>query len=910
MKRPTRSRPGGRRGGSWRVAALLVPAAAGLALGLLPGVAAAQDPPLQRRAGLVVERVSLNDALLALRRSAGVSIAFSPDVLPPDLRVTCRCASVTVGEALRRLLEGTALTYRGTDTQVLVFLAEPAPAPAPRPPSRDRSDLGVIRGHVVTDGTGEPVSYATARLETGQGALADASGLFLVRGVPPGPHTLRVMSIGFEPWVLDGIELGAADTAVVSVPLRRAAIRLPELVVAPGTFGLLEATPPGTATAMSRQQVQVLPQLGEDVFRAMSRLPGVTSSDISTRLNVRGSLAREVSTRLDGLELYDPYHLGDWEGVFGIIDLNALGGATLNAGGFGVEYGGKAGAVMDMTSSPVLGLPRTNLGLTLSNATALGQGGFARDRGTWLVSGRRGSLGLLMKLVGADDRLSPQFYDGFAKVVYQVAPGHLLSARFLRAADDFSLRVEDWDGVHPVDGLEEATLDTRWASTYGWVTWEARAGSGLAATTMVWTGRLSRFRDGFMVDVGRVGIERASAVDDRGFTFFGARHSLAVELGPRTVFLGGAEALWGDASYGYERETETPVLIDGVSPALRFDTAHVAIGRSGHQLAAWAAVRARPVGALTLEAGLRYDRASHSGDENLAPRLLASLALGARTTVQASLGRYVQSQGMHELNVSDGETEYAPAELSNMAAVGVAHRLGSFANARLDLYRRVTNVPRPQYLNLEHSLRVFPEAETDRWRIDPMRGRAEGVELSLHGRAGAAWEWSAGYVLSQAEDELGEAQRCGSEIRCAGAGWVPRSRDQRHAVNARVSYRPNDRWHLTAMWLFHSGWPATAWAFDATELPDGSLFWSRTFGPVHGERLPGYHRLDLRATRAWNVGSGRLEVFLDVFNAYGRANEVALHYAASYVNGAARTVRGRGESMLPFLPSVGVRYQR
>ena len=898
-----------RRERSWRSGALLAPVAVALAVALLPDTGWAQSRPLEVRAGLEVAGVSLNEALLALRRSSGVSIAFSPDILPPDIRVTCRCANVTVGEALSRLLAGTSLTYSGTEARVLVLPAPSAP-PAP-PPSRARSDVGVVMGRVVEAETGDPVSYAAARLESGHGSLSSPSGQFLVRAVPPGRHRLSVTSIGFEPWILDGLDVAAGDTQVVSVPLRRVEIRLPELVVEPGAYGMLDAAPPGAADAVSRQQVQVLPQLGEDIFRAMSRQPGVASGDVSTRLSVRGSLDREVSTRLDGLELYDPYHLNDWEGMFGVVDLNALGQATLKAGGFGVEYGGKAGAVMDMTSSPVLGLPRANLGLTLSNATALGQGGFAGDRGAWLVSGRRGSVGLLMKLVGADDRLSPQFYDAFAKVAYQVSPHHLVSARILRAGDNFSLEVRDaWDGVHPINGVEEGSIHTRMTSTYGWASWEARAGSRLAATTMVWTGRLSRSRDGWMLDAGRVGTEWMKVMDDRDFSFAGARTALNLELGPRALFLVGAEALWGEARYAYDGDTRTPVLVAGTTRSLRVDTTHVDIEPSGSQLGAWAAVRTRAIDALTLEAGVRFDRASQSRAGNLAPRFLASLALGARTTIQASLGRYVQPQGLHELSVSDGETDFAAAELTDMAALGVAHRLGSLASARVDLYRRVTAHPRPQFLSLEQELRAFPEAEDDRWRMDPIRGRAEGIELSLHGRVRASWEWSASYTLARAEDLVAEAERCGSEVRCAGAGWVPRSRDQRHTVTAQASFRPNDRWHLSAAWVMHSGWPATAWVFDATALPDGTLFWTRTYGVVHGERLGAYHRLDLRATRAWNVGHGRLEAFVDVFNAYDRANEVALNYTAGYASGVVSTERRPGESMLPLLPSFGLRYQR
>lgn len=876
---------------------------AALALALVPAVLSGQSEPLQRRAGLAVTGVSLNDALLTLRQTSGVPIAFSPDKLPRDIRVNCLCRNMSVADALRRLLDGTSLTFRASGTQVLIV----------ETPSRTAVEAGIVRGRVVDAASGTPIAGALVSVSDNGVAVSDESGMFRIGPVPAGRYRLTVRRLGFEPQTLDGPVVSAGGADVLNVALKRAPTRLPDVVIAPATFGMLDVPSPAVVTVVSRQEVEVLPQLGEDIFRAMARLPGVTSGDISTRLSVRGSLDREVSTRLDELELHDSYHLNDWEGAFGIIDLNALGGATVRAGGFGVEYGGKAGAVLDMTSSPVLGLPATNLGFSISNATALKQGSFAGDRGTWLASGRRGSLGLLMRMVGADARLSPQFYDAFAKVSYQVSPGHQVSARLLRAGDDLSVHLKDaWDGVHPINGPEEGSLTTRWTSTYGWVTWEAKSGSGkVAATTMAWTGRMDRMRDGNMLDVGRpVGTERVSAVDDRNFSFAGVRESIAVELGSRLLVTGGAEVRWGDASFAYARARAVPVITANNTRGLRTDSARVELNRFGRDLALWSALRARPLASLTVEAGLRYDQASHSADREFAPRLLASLAVGERTTIRASLGRYVATQGLNELNVADAETEYSPAEVTNMAAAGVEHRLGESTVARVDLYHRATAGSRPQFLSLQRELSAFPEAEEDRLRIDPVRGRAEGLEFSMQGRVFASWDWSAGYALARADDELREGQRCRSEARCAGGGWVPRGRDQRHTVNVQASYQPSARWHLTAAWLYHTGWPATSWTYDWAELSDKSIFWTRHFNQVYSERLTPYHRLDLRATRTWTMRAGQFDLFVDLFNVYKRANEASLAYTGRIVDGTVRMRRQVSDQGLPFLPTVGFRYRR
>lgn len=43
-------------------------------------------------------------------------------------------------------------------------------------------------------------------------------------------------------------------------------------------------------------------------------------------------------------------------------------------------------------------------------------------------------------------------------------------------------------------------------------------------------------------------------------------------------------------------------------------------------------------------------------------------------------------------------------------------------------------------------------------------------------------------------------------------------------------------------------------------------------GPFYAERWPSYHRLDMRASRARQMGKSRLTFFIDVQNLYDRDN--------------------------------------
>ena len=77
---------------------------------------------------------------------------------------------------------------------------------------------------------------------------------------------------------------------------------------------------------------------------------------------------------------------------------------------------------------------------------------------------------------------------------------------------------------------------------------------------------------------------------------------------------------------------------------------------------------------------------------------------------------------------------------------------------------------------------------------------------------------------------------------------------------------------------------------------------------MNEERLPAYHRLDIRVSKQFTIGNGRLDIYVDVFNAYNRRNAEAFRYDAFITSeGRAVTVRGINP-LLSVLPSLGVRW--
>jgi hypothetical protein len=134
--------------------------------------------------------------------------------------------------------------------------------------------------------------------------------------------------------------------------------------------------------------------------------------------------------------------------------------------------------------------------------------------------------------------------------------------------------------------------------------------------------------------------------------------------------------------------------------------------------------------------------------------------------------------------------------------------------------------------------------------------------------------------------------------------------DQRHALQLQAAYRASSDWTLSADWVYHSGWPCTGETYTLAPLVRSANYISRTFGPMNGERLPAYHRLDVRASRRFQVRGGILSVYLDFFNVYDRKNPQSVDYYARWDRSQGRILVEEGfRDQLGMLPTFGLRWE-
>ncbi|MEN9636772.1 MAG: hypothetical protein RL077_5176 [Verrucomicrobiota bacterium] len=653
-------------------------------------------------------------------------------------------------------------------------------------------------------------------------------------------------------------------------------LKLAEVVVSPSRFGVADM-PMTAAASLTAAQLEVLPQVGDDLFRSIARLPGLAADDVSAQFWVRGAPPSELLVRLDGVDLIEPFHLKDVDGALSIVDPATIRRLDLSTGGFTAEYGDRLGGVLTMETKSA-SAPISAVSLSLTGLGAASQGVFAGNRGRWLASARRGYPDVALKLADRDDQIMSRYYDVTAKVEYAVTASQTVSLHALHAGDTFRY-----------DRLNSPSLVSGYDSDYVWGRWQGRVGEHLKGEAVVaWT-RLTWNRQGS----GRLEGFPFTLRDGRKLEQWSARQDWQWEWSDRLVFLGGLGAQRGESRYDYALTHQRTAVIAGTQ-VVATDRVNAVLAPSGDALHAYASAKFRPLPSLVLEPGVRFERTTPTGASRGDPRVHAALSLG-RATLRAAWGQYSQAQGLHELNIADGERSFRDPERAEHRVLGVEYPVSQGVALRVEAYERLSTRLRPRWENLDNGYDLFPEAQPDRAMLTPQAGRARGLEILMSSRGAVTVPWHLSYVLSQAEERL-------------GGRWIPRARDQRHAFYADATYVFNPRWQVSSAWHFHSGWPATDVVFTLAPLANGRRLLVSANGPAYGLRLPAYHRLDLRVTRRFKLPRGELRAYLDIFNAYDRTNSLGYEHRVTVVGTQVTDVK-KVREQLPLLPSAGLTWE-
>lgn len=766
---------------------------------------------------------------------------------------------------------------------------------------------GAISGRVLDSLTRRPVSLVTVTVVgTRLSASTDADGGFMIAGVPRGTYSLQARRIGWEALVRSGVQLDRDTTVDLELLIKPVAVRLSEITVTPGSFAFME-TGSAIRQTMSREDIESVPQFGEDIFRAVNRLPGLTSGDYTASFSIRGGRQDETLIVLDGIEIYEPYHLKDFnEGAISIVDVEAIDGVELMTGGFPAKYGNKRSGVFSMTARDARGQDtKASIGLSFINARAMAQGTFARDRGSWFFSARRGYLDLIFGLVGINDLPSPVFYDVFSKVRYDLHPRHTLSFDVLHARDSYTLDGNASTGFN--DSIKTREVATnRYGNSYAWVTLKSLLGDRLTVTSLASGGLVTTTRYGS--EFNRASPDTIYAIANvRDFHVLGFKQDWLYELSRAMVVEFGYDLRRFDADYSItNRVWKDP---DDPSPdTLAFypQETRSSLARNGTLVAAYLSNRVQLAGPLTVELGLRYDRASYTDDSDFSPRVNTLLRLAEGSNLRLGWGHYRQTQAIADLAALDGLNRYFPSELSRQWTLGFEHLFHGGGAVRVEGYFKRGSSLRPVYRNWKGAIDVFPETDEDRILVYPEGTKSRGIEVYLSRDISRKIGLRGSYALAVVDEEVDRIDNLNDPTPLVFDRVHPSPQDQRHVLHLDITYRPNPKWSIVSSYAFHTGWPATLESTRPVTGPNGETAFPIKPDTILGSRLPSYQRLDVRMTKR----AGNLRFFIEVVNLTNHENVFGYDYFLAPAPDGGTRLQRDPETWFTILPSLGVSWSK
>ena len=371
---------------------------------LLRGQTGVEPEPgtlLATPARLRVERLPLADALARLSERSRVQVAFSPTLLPAGHHVDCECTDLNMARALDRLLSGTDLGYVEMGSQVIVVPRSQDEIPRAEGEARGRRRTVATLTGIVRDSTSlEPIAFAEVRVSSEEAAtreeagFTDRFGAFAIPGTPTGSARIEANAFGYMGWAREYAELPPDPVEILLAP---APILLDPL-------GVEAVTRKGDPISVSRDAyvvdaalIRAMPTVLEtDVLRAIAVSPSASApSDFVSVPYVRGGTAEGTPVMLDGVRLFNPFHLG---GFLSAVNAEAVDHATLLPGsGAGAQHiGSLSGAIEIATRDGARDRHRAAgaVGLASSRLTVEGPLG---GNTSYLVDGRRTYIDLLTR---------------------------------------------------------------------------------------------------------------------------------------------------------------------------------------------------------------------------------------------------------------------------------------------------------------------------------------------------------------------------------------------------------------------------------------------------------------------------------------------------------------------------------
>lgn len=664
----------------------------------------------------------------------------------------------------------------------------------------------------------------------------------------------------------------------------------------------------------AKQLLQIPALMGEaDVMRAFQLMPGVQGGKEGTSgIYVRGGSPDQNLMLLDDIPLYYVNHIGGYVSVF---NPDVIKDIKLYKGGFPARYGGRLSSIVDIrmkegNMNEVTG--NVSVGIISSKFSI--EGPLKKDKTSFMFSLRRSLFDVFtrgyQKLILNDDASAGYtLYDMNAKINHIFDAKNRLYFSTYFGRDRILIKQKDADTNDEYPYNFKSKNDVNWGNYSMSLRWNRTYSSKLFSNFTI--GYTNFFYHSFSdIDniekqthhtVGTLSNHFSSAINDfigkADFDFYKNNHQIK---------FGG----------GITKHQFTPTMnkiYQVGTTSSNIDTTFGAPKNKPTELFLYMEDELKLTEKLLLNVGLHFVILAENKHTfySLQPRITGNYAIAENYSVKASFSRMMQP--FHLLSNNDAglptdlwvpATKEAPPQTSSQFALGIAGEINRKFPVEWSIeafYKKMNNL-----IEFQDGASFFSGvADWKKKIVKNGNGTVYGSEFLLQKKEGATTGWIS-YTLSKNMRQFDDLN--------SGKPF-PYKYDRRHDFSIFMSHKFNEKYQLSASWVFASG--------NAVTLPSNkySLYlleresyhnWTITYlyNDVHiydkrnNYRTPAYHRLDISLDISEKKRKGLRVWTLGLYNAYNRLNTYYLYFDRD----KAGNLKLYSFSLFPVMPSISYRY--
>jgi hypothetical protein len=785
-----------------------------------------------------------------------------------------------------------------------------------------------ISGTVKDAANGETIIGATLYLKEINKAVSTNQYGFYSLNAPKGRYTLIASYLSYKTVTL---EISLDQNTNTNIFFSPAETNLEEIeITAKAGNENVQNTQMGV-THLDMAEIKKIPAfMGEvDILKTISLIPGVKNAgDGNTGFYVRGGGPDQNLILLDEAPIYNASHL---LGFFSVFNGDAIKNVELTKGGMPAQYGGRLSSVLDISMKDGNNQNfEVNGGIGLISSRLTIQGPIVKNKGSFLISGRRTYIDVLAKpLIDKSDfkGTAYYFYDLNAKFNYIINDKNRVYLSGYYGKDKFNYSSVE-DGFNTEIPWGNASANLRWNHIFN-----SKLFSNASLIFTHYDFSFIATQDDFEATI-QSGITDYSLKYDLNY-FPNSRHN--VKTGIQYTFHNfvptSVSARQGSTDFDLGKALKLYAHDAAIYLGDDWDLSQKIRLNAGLRFSNFTQVgpftRYKKDFAGRINDTVRYKTAAVVANYNgLEPRLSLRYTLTSSASLKASYTRNYQY--IHLATISSvslptdvwmPSTELIRPQVSNQYAIGFFKnfRSNKFESSIEAYYKTMSNL-------IEYKEGAQP---ADNIYDNPDnaftfgRGWAYGAEFFLKKRFGKFSGWI-GYTLSWTWRQFDEINY--------GLDFLAKY-DRRHDASLVLTYDPNKQWNFGMVWVYGTGnrgtLPNGFFIFEGSQSHDYGLRNSYQFAP--------YHRLDLNITYTPNRGrklekrkirlmeqyqkQGRdtsnlvvqRKIFknfsnsftLSIFNAYNRYNPYFIYVTrkGDFANGTLE-VGAKQVSLFPILPSL------